>query len=80
MDLSGPIPYAALQAAFDPFFPKGRLYYWKSTYVDDLSDEAIDTMVDAAIARPSFMSGVTFWQLGGAMSRVGVRGDGLWPA
>jgi FAD/FMN-containing dehydrogenase len=71
MDLSGPIPYTALQAAFDPFFPKGRLYYWKSTYVDDLSDEAIDTMVHAAVARPSFMSGVTFWQLGGAMSRVG---------
>jgi len=71
MDLSGPIPYAALQAAFDPFFPEGRLYYWKSTYVDDLSDKAIDTMVQAAMARPSFMSGVTFWQLGGAMSRVG---------
>ncbi len=71
MDLSGPIPYTALQAAFDPFFPRGRLYYWKSTYIDDLSDEAIDTMVDATIARPSFMSGVTFWQLGGAMSRVG---------
>src|SRR5215213_4517281 len=71
MDLSGPIPYTALQGAFDPFFPEGRLYYWKSTYVDDLSDEAIDTMVAAANARPSFMSGVTFWQLGGAMSRVG---------
>jgi FAD/FMN-containing dehydrogenase len=71
MDLSGPIPFTALQQAFDPFFPKGRLYYWKSTYVDDLSDEAIDTMVDAAIARPSFMSSLTFWQLGGAMSRVG---------
>src|SRR5215204_967947 len=71
MDLSGPIPYTALQAAFDPFFPKGRLYYWKSTYIDDLSNEAIDMMVDAAIARPSFMSSLTFWQLGGAMSRVG---------
>jgi FAD/FMN-containing dehydrogenase len=71
MDLSGPIPYEALQAAFDPFFPKGRHYYWKSTYIDVLSDDAIDTMVRRAEARPSFMSGVTFWQLGGAMSRVG---------
>ena len=25
LDLSGPMPYAVLQAAFDPFFPKGRL-------------------------------------------------------
>ncbi len=36
LDMSGPIPYTALQGAFDPFFPAGRLYYWKSTYVDDL--------------------------------------------
>ena len=71
LDLSGPIPYTALQTAFDPFFPKGRRYYWKSTYVDDLSDEAVDTMVDAARARPSYLSGVTFWHLGGAMGRVG---------
>jgi FAD/FMN-containing dehydrogenase len=70
LDMSGPIPYAALQAAFDPFFPKGRLYYWKSTYVDDLSDDAIDAMVGRAMARPSHLSGVTFWHLGGAMGRV----------
>jgi FAD/FMN-containing dehydrogenase len=71
LDLSGPIPYTAMQAAFDPFFPEGRRYYWKSTYIDELSDEAIDTMVAAARARPSGLSGVTFWHLGGAMSRVG---------
>jgi FAD/FMN-containing dehydrogenase len=71
LDLSSPIPYTAMQAAFDPFFPEGRRYYWKSTYIDELSDEAIDTMVAAARARPSGLSGVTFWHLGGAMSRVG---------
>ena len=52
MDLSGPMPYTALQTAFDPFFPKGRLYYWKSIYVDDLSDEAIDTMVSVRMRPP----------------------------
>jgi FAD/FMN-containing dehydrogenase len=70
MDLSGPMPYTALQAAFDPFFPEGRRYYWKSTYIDDLSDAAIATMVAATRARPSNLSGVTFWHLGGAMGRV----------
>lgn len=70
LDLSGPIPYTALQAAFDPFFPKGRRYYWKSTYIDDLSDDAVSTMVACAKSRPSGLSGVTFWHLGGAMSRV----------
>ena len=48
----------ALQAAFDPFFPKGRLYYWKSTYVDDLSDAGIDTMIEPRRTRPSNMSDI----------------------
>ncbi len=70
MDLSGPIPYTALQSAFDPFFPKGLLYYWKSTYVDELSDAAIAQMVRIARERPSTMSDLNFWDLGGAMGRV----------
>jgi FAD/FMN-containing dehydrogenase len=73
MDLSGPIPWTALQGAFDPFFPQGRLYYWKSTYVDDLSDGAIDTIVRRAAERPSHMSTITLWHLGGAISRVGAE-------
>lgn len=71
LDLSGPMPYTALQAAFDPFFPEGRRYYWKSTYVDDLSDAAIEAMVAAATARPSHHTGCALWHLGGAVARVG---------
>lgn len=72
LDLSGSMPYAVLQSAFDPFYPKGRLYYWKSTYIDTLNDEAIATMASLARIRPSFMSSITFWHLGGAMGRVGL--------
>jgi hypothetical protein len=71
LDLSGPIPYTAVQAAFDPFFPKGLLYYWKSTYLDDLSDAAIASILQVAAERPSALSDLILWQLGGAMSRVG---------
>jgi FAD/FMN-containing dehydrogenase len=71
LDLSGPMPYVALQSAFDPFFPKGRLYYWKSSYVHELDNACIDTMLAAAGERPSHMSDVTIWHLGGAMSRPG---------
>ena len=60
----------ALQASFDPFFPKGRLYYWKSVNVHDLSDACIDTILAAAASRPSYMSDIPVWHLGGAMSRV----------
>lgn len=27
LDLSGPMPFTILQAAFDPFFPKEGFYY-----------------------------------------------------
>lgn len=71
LDLSGQEPYAVLQASFDPFFPEGRFYYWKSTYVDHLTDDAIDTMIERAKQRPSHMTSITFWHLGGAISRHG---------
>jgi FAD/FMN-containing dehydrogenase len=71
LDLSGALPFTAIQSAFDPFFPKGNLYYWKSTYVDDLSDACIDAILDAAARRPSHMPDIPIWHLGGAMSRVG---------
>jgi FAD/FMN-containing dehydrogenase len=72
MDLSGPMPYTMLQTSFDPFFPAGRLYYWKSTYVDDLGDAAIDTLLEYAASRPSSKTDMVLWHLGGAISRVGI--------
>ena len=71
MDLSHPEMFAELQSSFDVFYPAGLHYYWKSTYVDELSDEAIETIVQRASARPSHMSGIALWHLGGAISRVG---------
>ncbi len=70
LDLSGAMPYTALQSAFDPFFPEGRHYYWKSIYLDDLSDMAVETLTGIGAARPSGESAATLWHLGGAMSRV----------
>jgi len=70
LDLSGPITYTALQGAFDPFFPKGRRYYWKSIYVDTLTDDAVDTYAQCAEKRPSILSSATLWHLGGAIGRV----------
>jgi len=57
LDLSGPRTYTQLQSAFRPFnFPKGRLYYWKSVYVSDLSDDAI--AADHGDGRHSGMSSI----------------------
>jgi hypothetical protein len=71
LDLSGTLPYVALQKMFDPFFPAGTLqYYWKSMYLEGLEDEAIDVVVDHVKARPSPLSMVALWVLGGALARV----------
>jgi FAD/FMN-containing dehydrogenase len=69
-DLSGPIPFIAVQKAFDPFFRKGeRLNYWKSLYLETLSDEAIEQIVARGLERPSPWSLIVIWQLGGALAR-----------
>jgi FAD/FMN-containing dehydrogenase len=68
------LPYAALQALGGPMFPAGRLNYWKSSFLHDLSDTAIDIMIDHFAAMPSPFSGVFLEQLGGAMSRIGPHG------
>jgi FAD/FMN-containing dehydrogenase len=71
LDLSGTMPYATLQAAFDPFFPQGWLYYWKSLSLDRLDDEAITAIIGYAIERPSSDTLMALWHLqGGAASQV----------
>jgi FAD/FMN-containing dehydrogenase len=71
LDLSGQMPYAVLQSAFDPFFPKGWLYYWKSRYLDRLDAETIGAITQYATSRPSPMSLMALWHVGGgAPSRV----------
>jgi Berberine and berberine like len=52
-DISQPLPFTAVQTAFDGFFSRGELQsYWKSSYLDRLPDAAIDAMVQSARARP----------------------------
>jgi hypothetical protein len=71
LDLSGPMPYTAVQSAFDPFFPKGLLCYWKSTYVNELSDGLVDALCELAEARPSPRTTMDIWPMAGAAARVG---------
>ena len=70
LDLSGRLPYADSQAAFDGFFPQGWLYYWKSHLLGSLSNAAIDAVVQAAADRPSPNGMINVWPLGGAVGRV----------
>ncbi|HWP45298.1 MAG TPA: BBE domain-containing protein, partial [Blastocatellia bacterium] len=70
-DMIAPIPYRTLQSMFDAAFPPGRHNYWKSSFVRDLSDDALKTVVEHAAAAPSPTTMVMIENYHGAYSRVG---------
>jgi FAD/FMN-containing dehydrogenase len=70
-DQVGPMPYTALQSIVENFNPPGLRNYWKSNYLRDLSDAAIDVLVDYYATVPAPYTHVVIEHLGGAVSRVG---------
>jgi len=71
MDLVQPMPYSAAQTMADILWPPGFHHYWKSNFLKDLSEDAIDTMVDHFATVPSPHTVVVVdHNGGGAISRV----------
>lgn len=70
MDISQRQPFTQLQSGFDPFFPEGLRYYWKSLYLNELDDDAIGTIVDYARKRPSPRTVIPIRPRTGALTRV----------
>jgi FAD/FMN-containing dehydrogenase len=70
-DMSGPTPFVGVQTGFDPLFPRGdQRAYWKSQYVDELSDAAIDMLARRAQSRPAPLTMVNTFLMGGAIADV----------
>ncbi len=70
-DMIQPMPYLTAQSLMDESFPRGRYNYWKSNLLNELSDNAIDALVEGFKEVTSPYSSVLIEQLGGAVSRVG---------
>ncbi|MGH8824971.1 MAG: BBE domain-containing protein, partial [Jiangellaceae bacterium] len=66
-----PMPYAVLQSARDEGFPAGRLHLWKSGWLRNLTDGAIETLMQFVPLMPSSASGVGLQRMHGVASRVG---------
>jgi FAD/FMN-containing dehydrogenase len=64
------VPYVALQSAPDVGFPRGRQHYWKSAFLRQPTDAALDTLVQHVPDMPSPASGVGLQHLHGAAGRV----------
>jgi FAD/FMN-containing dehydrogenase len=78
LDTIEPMTYCGLNTMLDAGYPKGALNYWKSHFLRDLSDDAIETMIDAFAKCPSPMSGILLEHFHGAAARVPV-GDTAFP-
>ncbi len=48
VDLIQPMPYTAFQAILDASAPSGYRSYWRGEYMSELTDEAIDTVLEHA--------------------------------
>ena len=64
------VPLPAMNALFDPFFPKGLQWYWKGDYVKSLPDEAIETHIACAADAPGDMCLMHLYPIDGAVRRV----------
>jgi FAD/FMN-containing dehydrogenase len=65
-EMVGPMPYAALNAAFDPLLPRGLQHYWKAVYVRDLTDDAITAHLEHGPRIPAVNSAVHIYPINGA--------------
>jgi len=69
-DLTRPMPFESVQTFLDADYPHGGLYYWKSAYLPELNEPALDLLIGRAAARPSPLSSLDVFFLNGAVTRV----------
>lgn len=69
LDAVGPMPYSQLNGMLDASYPKGALNYWKSSFLAELSDAAIDTMVECFARCPTPMGQLLLEHFHGAVAR-----------
>ncbi|NJN81754.1 MAG: FAD-binding oxidoreductase [Caldilineaceae bacterium] len=70
MEQIGVMPYPAVQSMLDHVATPGNRYYVKSNFVDEISDEVIDVLIDYYGRVPSPMTAILLVQMGGAVART----------
>jgi FAD/FMN-containing dehydrogenase len=69
-EMVGPMPYPALNSAFDAIFPKGIRSYWKGNFVTELTDAAIEAHVIHGSTVPEVSATMHLYPINGACHRV----------
>jgi hypothetical protein len=70
LDTVGPTGYCEFNGMLDAGYPKGAFNYWKSTFLRELSDDTIDTMIACFARCPSPMGQLLLEHIHGAAARV----------
>jgi FAD/FMN-containing dehydrogenase len=65
-----PMPFPALQGAFDGLYPPGDQWYWRADFVNELSDAAIAEHARFAARLPTPQSTMHLYPINGAAHRV----------
>jgi FAD/FMN-containing dehydrogenase len=66
-----PMPYPALQSAFDGLYEPGYQWYWRADFVKELSDDAIAQHVEHGPKMPTLHCTMHMYPIDGVASRVG---------
>ena len=66
----GPMPYPALNGAFDALLPPGLQHYWKANFVRELTDAAIAAHAEHGPRVPCVQSTMHLYPIDGAVQRV----------
>src|SRR5437899_1552083 len=66
----GPMPYPALNSAFDGLVPPGLQHYWKAVFAKDLSDGAIAAHLENGPKLPVVNSTMHIYPINGAVHDV----------
>jgi hypothetical protein len=66
-----PMPFTALQTLFDPLFPAGLQWAWRTDFVDHIPDPAVEEHLRFAAEMPTIFSTMHLYPIDGAVHRVG---------
>jgi FAD/FMN-containing dehydrogenase len=64
-----PMPFPALQSAFDELYPSRLQWYWRADFFKELSDDAIERHVEHASQLPTMHSTMHLYPVDGAAGR-----------
>jgi FAD/FMN-containing dehydrogenase len=70
--------YLDVQGAGSQTYPKGDLFYWKSSFLGTIRDELIEWDIEHFMKRPTAGCSLAWQQFGGAIGDVGPSDTAFW--